>query len=139
MSVRSFEKQNPLLAFILINYVISWSFLYPCYQAILNAEEGTFPWLALIGIPGGFGPSIAALIITGINKGKAGTRQLLRKFRSFKVNWKWYLFVILLPIGLYFLAVISTGLFGFELEQPLYVKACVWSWFIFCWHCHLVL
>ncbi|MDW3195621.1 MAG: type II CAAX endopeptidase family protein [Cytophagales bacterium] len=103
-----------------MNYALSWTFLYPCYQAILNAEEGTFPWLVLIGIPGGFGPSIAAVIVVALNEGKKGVGRLLRRFKSFKVHWRWYLFVIALPVGLYYLATISTVLFGFDLGNPAY-------------------
>ncbi len=120
MSLRTLAQRDPLIVYLLLNYAISWSFLYPCYQAILNAEEDTFPLWALIGIPGGFGPSIAALIITALNEGKAGVKQLLRKFRYFNVHWKWYLIVLLLPIVLYFLATVSTSLFGFPIGESAY-------------------
>lgn len=120
MSFRSFTRQYPLVAYILLNYALSWTFLYPCYQAILNAEEGTFPLLALIGIPGGFGPSIAAVMVVALNEGKTGVRRLLRRFKSFNLHWKWYLFVLTLPVGLYYLATISTVLFGFDLGSTAY-------------------
>lgn len=109
-----------MVVYIAINYTLSWAFLFPCYQAILSAEEGTFPLLALIGIPGGFGPSIAALIITTLNEGKTGVKQLLQKFKSFNCYWKWYLIVLLLPVLLYFLATVSTTLFGFHLGEAAY-------------------
>lgn len=120
MSLRNFTQQHPLAVFILLNYAISWSFLYPCYQVILNAEEGTFPILALIGIPGGFGPSIAALIVVAINEGRTGVRVLLKQFGSFRVHWKWYLIVLLIPCLIYFLATVSTAMFGFELGEAAY-------------------
>ena len=120
MSFRSFAQKYPLVVYILLNYSLSWTFLYPCYQAILNAEEGTFPLLALIGIPGGFGPSIAAIIIVMLIEGKEGVRRLLKRFRSFNVHWKWYVFVLPLPIALYFLATKGTVLFGFDLGRSAY-------------------
>ena len=120
MSLRSLASQYPLIFYICLNYLISWSFLYPCYQAILNAEEGTFPLIALIGIPGGFGPSIAALIVTALNEGKPGVMQLLAKFKSFRVHFKWYLLVLVLPVGIYYLATVATSLFGFELGLAAY-------------------
>ncbi len=122
MPLRTLAHQRPLTFYILLNYLISWAFLYPCYQAILNAEEGTFPWLALVGIPGGFGPSIAALIVVALNDGKEGVRQLLKKFGSFKVSLKWYLLVLVLPFVVYFLALTTTSLFGFSLGASAYAE-----------------
>ena len=113
--LRSLIAKRPLGSFVVINYLISWSFLYPCYQAILNAEEGTFPPLALIGLVGAFGPTLAAIIIEGVQNGKQGVKALLRKAVIWRVSWYWYLFVLLVPMALYGAAVWSSGLFGFQL------------------------
>ncbi|MCR9249868.1 MAG: CPBP family intramembrane metalloprotease [bacterium] len=117
MSLTQTVANNKLIFYVFLNYLISWCFLYPCYQAILNAEEGTFPVLALIGIPGGFGPSITAIIIVGFTDGKQAVYELLRKFRSFKVHFKWYLIILILPSSLYLISVFSSTLFGLELGQ----------------------
>ena len=87
-------RNRPLTYYVILNYLISWSFLYPAYQAILNAEDGTFPLLALLGIPGGFGPTIAAIIVVRITEGKQALYQLLGKYKKFKVHIKWYFFVL---------------------------------------------
>lgn len=107
--LRSLIAERPLGSFVVINYLISWSFLYPCYQAILNAEEGTFPRLALIGLVGAFGPTLAAIIIEGVQNGKQGVKALLRKAVIWRVSWYWYLFVLLVPMALYGAAVWSSG------------------------------
>ena len=122
MSFSQSIKKNPLIFYVGLNYLISWTFLYPCYQAILHAEEGSFPLLALIGIPGGFGPSIAAIITVRLTEGKSAMLLLLRKFRSFRVQAGWYLFVLLFPMLVYLIAVISTQVFGFELGEATYVE-----------------
>lgn len=108
-------RKRPLIFYVILNYLISWTFLYPCYQIILNADEGSFPWLALIGIPGGFGPSLAAIITVWLTEGKAAVQLLMAKFKSFKVNVKWYLLILILPIVIYLAALLITNLFGFEL------------------------
>ena len=109
----NYVRQFPITSFILLNYAISWSFLYPCYQMILNAEEGSFPPLALIGLIGAYGPSIAAIIVEQICNGKAGVRTLLKKLLIGKVSVVWYLF-LLLPIIIYAMALLLSVFFGFE-------------------------
>lgn len=115
MSLIKLIRKWPLTFYVIFNYSISWIFLYPGLQAILNAEEGTFPWLALISIPGGFGPSIAAILIVWLTEGKQAVLQLLGKFRSFRVHYKWYLSVLMLPMIIYLLSLLATRLFGFDI------------------------
>ena len=115
MSFKSQISKRPLLYYVLLNYVLSWSFLYPAYQAILNAPEGTFPWIALVGIPGGFGPTISALIICRYTEGRTGMKNLLSTLRIWKVHLKWYLVVLIFPVLIYFLAVNLTTWLSYDL------------------------
>jgi hypothetical protein len=62
--VRSLFLRYTLFIYVFVTYLFSWAFLYPCYRILLNAPEGTFPWLALIGLPGAYGPSLVALFMT---------------------------------------------------------------------------
>ena len=114
MSLLQSFRNRPLTYYVILNYLISWSFLYPAYQAILNAEDGTFPLLALLGIPGGFGPTIAAIIVIRLTEGKQALYQLLRKYKKFKVHSKWYFFVLIVPLVLYLISLLATAIFGFE-------------------------
>ena len=57
--MNSLIRKYPVWAFLLINYLISWTFLYPSYQIILQ-NDGITP-LALIGFIGAYGPSIAVM------------------------------------------------------------------------------
>ena len=115
--MKTYIRKHPLVSFVLINYMISWIFIYPSFQLILNAEEGTFPLLASIGIIGVFGPSIAAIIVKKITHGNSGVKRLLKKLLIWKVQLKWYLFIFLIPIVLYALSVMSTALFGYQFEE----------------------
>ena len=57
-------KRHTLIIYVFATYFFSWAFLYPCYRILLNAPDGKFPWLALIGLPGAYGPSLVALLMT---------------------------------------------------------------------------
>ncbi|NNL16984.1 MAG: CPBP family intramembrane metalloprotease [Flavobacteriaceae bacterium] len=115
--LKSNIQKYPLISFVVINYLITWIFLYPCYKLILNAEEGTFPPLALIGFIGAYGPTISAIIVEKITNGNRGIKELLKKLLVWKVHIKWYLFIFFIPILLYTVAVLTSKLFGFQLGQ----------------------
>lgn len=44
-----------------------------------------------------YGPALAALIVVGIAGGRMGIRELLSRFRLWRVGIQWYLFVLLYP------------------------------------------
>jgi uncharacterized protein len=44
----------------------------------------------LLWIPGGYGPTFAALIVTGVLTGKTGIRTLLKRLLIWRVGWPWY-------------------------------------------------
>jgi membrane protease YdiL (CAAX protease family) len=94
-------KKHPIWSFLIINYIISWSFLYPSYQIILDQEKIT-P-LALIGLIGAYGPTIAAIIVQRIID-KKSTKSLLRKLVKVKTNFKTILFIIGAPLIFYLIA-----------------------------------
>ncbi|MGB2908452.1 MAG: type II CAAX endopeptidase family protein [Candidatus Aminicenantaceae bacterium] len=97
--MRSLFQRYTLFIYVFVTYLFSWAFLYPCYRILLNAPEGTFPWLALIGLPGAYGPSLVALFMTGVMEGKAGVRGLLRKLLIWRVGWIWYALLFIVPVG----------------------------------------
>jgi membrane protease YdiL (CAAX protease family) len=47
---------------------------------------------------GSFGPMIAAFIVTYILAGWRGVNDLLKKLGNWKVNWKWYMVVLVIPV-----------------------------------------
>jgi membrane protease YdiL (CAAX protease family) len=48
-----------------------------------------------------FGPSISALLVTGVFEGKTGLKQFAKGLVKFKVKYYWYLLVFLLPVFAY--------------------------------------
>jgi membrane protease YdiL (CAAX protease family) len=118
-------KQKPLLSYFIFTYIISWMFLIPSYKILLNAgwnQSGldSIPPLALIGLLGAFGPSIAAIILTKISGGNIS--DVLKKLILWKVNIKWYLFVLFVPSILLGISVLISQLFGFSLGQAVFTN-----------------
>ena len=105
--MKSLVRRYPIWSFLLINYIISWSFLYPSYQLIKQNDEIT-P-LALIGLIGAYGPSIAAIIVQGILD-KKKLKTLFKKLIQIRSQWKLLLFVIIVPIILYVIAYLISAL-----------------------------
>jgi len=102
-----FIKRNPVWSFLIINYIISWAFLYPSYQII--KQNGEITPLALIGIIGAYGPTIAAIIVQSIIA-KTDLRKLFRTLLKVKGGLYLYIFVLTTPIGLYALAYLITAI-----------------------------
>src|SRR5262245_41051538 len=80
-------KNKPLLLFFILVYPLSW-----------------YSWLLkFAGVPtsGGLnplGPLVSALIVTGIYYGRAGIKALLKRLVLWRVPFRWYAVVLLLPI-----------------------------------------
>ena len=61
---------------------------------------------------GGWGPGLAALVITALESGRAGVRELQRQFRRWRVGPVWFVTALLGPASLGFLALIFTAITG---------------------------
>jgi membrane protease YdiL (CAAX protease family) len=83
-------KRHPLIAFTVLAYSFSWSFW-------LFASGGKHPSTFLTWI-GGFGPAIAAFILTTLLEGRDGLRRMLSKAFVWKIHLLWYLVALGLPI-----------------------------------------
>jgi membrane protease YdiL (CAAX protease family) len=53
---------------------------------------------------GSFGPMLSALIVTALTEGKAGIRDLLRRIVKWRLEFRYYAFAVLVPMGLFVLA-----------------------------------
>jgi membrane protease YdiL (CAAX protease family) len=94
-------QRNVVMVFIVGTYLVSWTIWLP----FVLFGTGTIKAL------GSFGPTIAALMIVGLTKGRKGLKELLARILIWKVPLFWYLFsffstliVILLSLGIYRLA-----------------------------------
>ncbi len=88
------NTQRNIYMYFLLTFLISWILWSPLY---FSKEVNEF-WV----LPGAWGPSIAAIILTLINNGKIGIKKLFGKLLIWKVHFKYYFFAIfgILIIGL---------------------------------------
>ena len=95
-------KRNPLVAYFIITYVISWTIWAP----IVASAQGWVLWNVPYALYyfGSFGPLLSALIVTALTEGKVGVGDLLGRIVKWRVESRYYAFAILVPIGLFGLA-----------------------------------
>ena len=92
MQSRGLLKKYSVLVFFMLTYAISWilwMFL------VLTGQE-----IRPLIIAGTFGPTLAALILEGIQNGAKGLRELLGQLLVWRVKVLWYLFSFLGTAGI---------------------------------------
>jgi uncharacterized protein len=81
-------RRYPLTAFFILAYALTWPYM------IVDAlgSHGLLPFRlpVLLFIPMGYGPTFAALIVTGALAGKTGIRTLLGRLLLWRVRLSWY-------------------------------------------------
>src|ERR1043166_1363555 len=94
--VKAFVRRQPLLSMYVILFVLGWSALI---LQVLNSQ-GSFsmslPLFAFVQILTGWAPGIAAVLITAIIAGRAGVRDLMRRFLIWRVGFQWYMIALFL-------------------------------------------
>ena len=81
-------RRYPLTAFFVLAYALSWP--YMIVDALGSHGLLGFRLPMLLWIPMGYGPTFAALIVTGALVGKTGIRTLLGRLLIWRVGWPWY-------------------------------------------------
>jgi membrane protease YdiL (CAAX protease family) len=110
---------HPLTAYFVLAFGFMWLFIVPLGlsrsqgSGLLpyDLSEGLGNALYLLGTF--IGPTVAAVIVTGVTDGRAGVRHLLKRFVQWRVRPRWYLVAlgINLLIGLLaYTALIGPGL-----------------------------
>lgn len=117
MKFQRLIDRYPITSFLVINYTISWTFLYPAYQLILADPNGNLPPIAWFGMIGGYGPVIAAILVTRITEGKLGLKHLLNSLLIWKVSYWWYAFVIFVPTLIYLFSTTISFVFGYPVKS----------------------
>jgi membrane protease YdiL (CAAX protease family) len=85
--------------------MISWAFMIPVALSAQGWVSTPVPlWLYYFA---SFGPFSAALIVTGLTTGGKGIRNLLSRLLIWRLEFKYYAFAVLMPLGLFALAVLA--------------------------------
>jgi len=96
----TFMKHHPLITFFVLAYALSW---WP--WLLYTVHLFPFPLLAT-------GPALAALLMTEIIGGWAGTKALLLRLVQWRARPRWYAVVLLLPVVIWGAAVMLNVLLG---------------------------
>ena len=87
----SVTPRYSLVSYFLSTFLLSWAVWIAIMWLVpdLTADIGTF-----ITVPGAWGPTIVALVMTARVEGRSGLRKLLSKLLRWRVRLQWYLLSI---------------------------------------------
>ena len=92
-SLQQIMRQHPLFFFFLMSYAFSWIILIPYLLSVWGILRGNFSFLYTL--KPFVGPTLAAIIMTGITEGKAGLLRLRQRLQQRRAGRQWYLFILL--------------------------------------------
>src|SRR5437870_2331842 len=92
-------RRHPLISFFLMAYAISWTYV------IVFLIVWPLPDTIVTDTPELLGPVVAGFVMTAVMSGRAGVRQLLRRFVTWRVRAVWYLYALVAIPALYLIAV----------------------------------
>jgi membrane protease YdiL (CAAX protease family) len=97
-------KRNPLVSMYFVLFGLAWAVMIP--QALHSQGLISAPVPMWLEILTGWAPGIAAVVVASITSGRAGVRELLGRFRIWRVGVQWYL------VSLFALAALILGGIG---------------------------
>jgi membrane protease YdiL (CAAX protease family) len=92
-SLQQVMRQHPLFFFFLMSYAFSWIISIPYVLSVWGILKGNFTFMFIL--KPFVGPTLAAIIMTGITEGKAGLLRLRQRLQQRRAGWQWYLFILL--------------------------------------------
>lgn len=98
------SKSYSLVSYFALCFIIAWSVWIPA--GILA------PGATALAIPGGWAPTIAALLLTWRAGGRDGVRELLQGILKWRVRARYYLFAVFGALGIALLAAGLNALLG---------------------------
>ncbi|MHB1417112.1 MAG: CPBP family intramembrane glutamic endopeptidase [Chloroflexota bacterium] len=122
--LREVMRRHPLFFYFLMACAFSWIVLIP----FILSEWGMLSVDSAVGtlafaLNPFAGPTLAAIIVTGVTEGRAGVRRLLRRCVQGRAGWQWYLFILLGIPALFVLgiAVLPGAMASFQGFPPQFV------------------
>ncbi|MCW5849333.1 MAG: CPBP family intramembrane metalloprotease [Anaerolineae bacterium] len=109
-------QRHPLIAFFVLAFALTWPLMI--LEALRSQGRFAFPSIVFLLLMA-YGPTYAALIVTGVTSGKAGIGALLRRLLVWRVGPGWYAVAILGLPALFLIAnQVSLGLGNPPLAWP---------------------
>src|SRR5829696_1969879 len=93
----SLVRRHPLITFFVLTYALAWILWLPL--VVLQDTIPAAPGLVLV-LLGSNVPSLLAIVLTALLLGKRALRKLLGRLLIWRVDARWYLVVVLLPVVL---------------------------------------
>lgn len=93
---QAFQRYQ-LVIFFVLAYGFTWAYWVPQALVLRGLLDGKVP--EFLSIVAGYGPALAAIIVTGIVSGRAGLGQLFRRLVLWRVGIQWYVVVLFLPVA----------------------------------------
>ena len=90
-----------LRSFVVLAYAITWVLLAPWFYVFNVVYQEKIPawmWIfAPLAFVGGWGPTVAALIVSARTGRRHAVRQLVGTLGQWRIPWPWYLTTLILP------------------------------------------
>jgi membrane protease YdiL (CAAX protease family) len=105
LSVRMRGFRTPIVGFLALAYLWSWGWWSVILLGLALGDAGSSAphwrgvpyWMIGLAVIGGWGPTLAALVVTAAIEGKEGVRALLRRCLVWRLAVRWHLVAWLLP------------------------------------------
>ena len=95
----SLARQYQLAAFFVLAYAVTWALWIPAAPFLQGLGDGHVPVPALlVALLGGYGPSVAAVVVVAAQGGRGAVKALLRHFLVWRVAPVWYALIVLVPL-----------------------------------------
>lgn len=104
---KAFVRRNQLLAMYVLMFVMAWPGLL--WETLYSQGLVPIQSPVVVSIFTGWGPGIAAVIVTAIALGKDGVKKLLGRFLIWRVGVQWY------AVAFFLLAVVILGGIGLHI------------------------
>ncbi len=97
--IKRLLSRYPLVGYFTLTFAGAWLALLPLLLDThgIGLVPITLPDVVFFILAGLAGPTLAAFVMTAVTSGKAGVRQLLRRYVLWRVGIQWYLLVLLGP------------------------------------------
>jgi membrane protease YdiL (CAAX protease family) len=110
-----FIRKHPLISFFILAFGLTWAIMVP--QVLGSYGLLPFPEFVPLLIVMGYGPTFAALIVTGALGGRPAVKALLGRLLIWRVGWHWWAVTLFLNAGVVLGALGLYALLGNEVPS----------------------